>query len=116
WDSTSARATSGSSWWSFKKPSVPAIPAVKNAARVRNPIDAFILAKAEEKGLQPAPEADRRTLVRRAYFDLNGLPPSPEEVDRFVNDQSADAYEKLIDRLLASPRYGERWGRYWLDL
>ena len=106
----------GASWWSFKKPVRPAVPAVKDAAAVRNPIDAFILAKLEQKGLQPAPEADRRTLVRRAYFDLHGLPPTPEQVDEFVNDKSPDAYEKLIDRLLASPRYGERWGRYWLDL
>ena len=89
---------------------------MKNAAAVRNPIDAFILAKLEQKGLQPGSAGDRRTLVRRAYFDLHGLPPTPEQVEQFVNDQSPDAYEKLIDRLLASPRYGERWGRYWLDL
>ena len=99
-----------------RKPVRPAIPAVKDASWIRNPIDAFILAKLEAKGLRPAPAADRRTLARRAYFDLHGLPPTPEEVDQFVNDTSTDAYEKLIDRLLASPRYGERWGRYWLDL
>jgi cytochrome c553 len=104
------------SWWSFRKPVRPAVPAVKQGAWVSNPIDAFVLARLEENGLRPAPEADRRTLVRRAYFDLHGLPPTPEEVDRFVNDSSADAYARLIDRLLASPRYGERWGRYWLDL
>jgi hypothetical protein len=104
------------SWWAFRKPVRPPVPAVKETARVRNPIDAFILSKAEEHGLHFAPEADRRTLVRRAYFDLHGLPPTPEQVDEFVNDKSTDAYEKLIDRLLASPRYGERWGRHWLDL
>src|SRR5581483_2357923 len=106
----------GSSWWSFRKPVRPPVPAVKNASWVKNPVDAFILAKLEEKGFHPAAPADRRTLVRRAYFDLHGLPPTPEQVDEFVKDQSPDAYEKLIDRLLASPRYGERWGRYWLDL
>ena len=114
-ESTSA-ASNASSWWSFRKPVRPPVPAVKNASWVRNPIDAFILATLEQKGLRPAAPADRRTLVRRAYFDLHGLPPTPDQVDQFVNDQSADAYEKLVDRLLASPRYGERWGRYWLDL
>ena len=104
------------SWWSFRKPVRPPLPAVKNASWVRNPIDAFILAKLDQQGLTPAPPADRRTLVRRAYFDLHGLPPTSQEVDQFVNDKSDNAYEKLIDRLLASPRYGERWGRYWLDL
>ena len=108
---TSSTATTAASWWSFRKPVKPSPPAVKNAAWVRNPIDAFILAKTE-----PSPAADRRTLVRRATFDLHGLPPTPEQVDQFVNDTSPDAYEKLIERLLASPRYGERWGRYWLDL
>lgn len=104
------------SWWSLRKPVRPAVPAVKDASWTRNPIDAFILAKLDEKGLRPAAAADRRTLARRAYFDLHGLPPTPEEVDAFVNDTSQNAYEKLIDKLLASPRYGERWGRYWLDL
>ena len=112
----SSSATREPSWWSFRKPIKPAIPTVKNAAAARNPIDAFILAKIEQNGLAVAPQADRRTLVRRAYFDLHGLPPTPEQVEQFVNDQSTDAYEKLVDRLLESPRYGERWGRYWLDL
>ena len=115
WTSTAPK-TAAATWWSFKKPVRPAVPAVKDAARVRNPIDAFILAKLEEKKLHLAPEADRRTLARRAYFDLHGLPPTPEQVEEFVNDKSPDAYEKLVDRLLASPRYGERWGRHWLDL
>jgi cytochrome c553 len=116
WINAGARAGQASNpvsaWWSFRKPQRPAVPAGNSA----NPIDAFILAKLGEKGLRPAPEADRRTLVRRAFFDLHGLPPTPEETDEFVNDRSPDAYEKLIDRLLRSPRYGERWGRYWLDL
>jgi cytochrome c551/c552 len=116
WDTAAPAAAAAPSWWSFKKVSRPPVPEVKNAAWVRSPIDKFILAKLEEKGLQPAKETGRRTLVRRAYFDLHGLPPTPEQVDEFVHDQSPDAYEKLIDRLLASPRYGERWGRYWLDL
>jgi hypothetical protein len=121
WIDTGARweaapATAGASWWSFRKPVPPPVPAVKNPALARNPIDAFILTKLEQNGLRPAAQADRRTLVRRAYFDLHGLPPSPEQVEQFVNDQSSDAYEKLIEQLLASPRYGERWGRYWLDL
>jgi hypothetical protein len=116
WDSGAKAADAGPSWWSFKKVVRPAVPSVKSTAAVKNPIDAFILAKLEQKGLRPAPAADRLTLVRRAYFDLHGLPPTPEQVDQFVNDKAPDAYEKLIDRLLASPRYGERWGRYWLDL
>src|SRR5688572_18373554 len=103
-------------WWSFRKPVRPTVPTVKNAAAVRNPVDAFILAKLEQQGLTLSGPAEPRTLVRRAYFDLHGLPPTPEQVDQFANDASSDAYEKLIDRLLASPRYGERWGRYWLDL
>jgi hypothetical protein len=115
WESSSASGAAPA-WWSFRKPVRPPVPAVKNAAGVRNPIDAFILAKLERNGLHQAPQADRRTLVRRAYLDLHGLPPTPEQVEQFVNDQSSDAYEKLIERLLASPRYGERWGRYWLDL
>jgi mono/diheme cytochrome c family protein len=115
WTSSTPKAAAPS-WWSFKQPVRPAVPAVQDASRVRNPIDAFILAKLEEKKLHLAPEADRRTLARRAYFDLHGLPPTPEQIDEFVNDQSPDAYEKLVDRLLASPRYGERWGRQWLDL
>jgi hypothetical protein len=101
---------SAASWWSFKRPVRPASP------RAGNPIDAFVLTKLEQQGLRPAQAADRHTLVRRAYFDLHGLPPTPEQVDQFVNDTSPDAWRKLIGRLLESPRYGERWGRYWLDL
>jgi hypothetical protein len=103
-------------FWSFQPVKEAPVPAVHDAAWCRNPIDQFILARLEAEGLTPAPEADRRTLIRRATFDLHGLPPTPAEVDAFVNDRSTDAYEKLIDRLQASPRYGERWGRHWLDL
>ena len=83
---------------------------------MRNEIDHFVLCELEQRKLKPALEADRRTLIRRLYFDLVGLPPEPEAVESFVNDTSTDAYEKVIDGLLASPHYGERWGRYWLDL
>jgi hypothetical protein len=103
-------------FWAFRPPQPVAVPAVRAAARVRNPIDAFVLHGLESKGLALAPEADRLTLLRRACFDLTGLPPEPVEVEAFLTDPAADAYERLIDRLLASPRYGERWGRYWLDL
>jgi cytochrome c553 len=102
--------------WSYVKPVRPALPQVKDAAWPRNPIDNFILARLEREGLRPAPEAPKSTLLRRVYLDLIGLPPSPKEVDAFVADQSPDAYEKVVDRLLASPRYGERWARPWLDL
>lgn len=103
-------------FWAFRPPQPVDIPKVNNAKRNRNPIDAFIMQKLEEKGLALSPEADRLTLLRRAYFDLTGLPPAPAEVQAFLQDRAPDAYEKLIDRLLASRRYGERWGRYWLDL
>ena len=83
---------------------------------VRNPIDAFIAARLETAGLLPAPQAQRQTLVRRLHFDITGLPPSPEVVRAFLTDPGPDAYERLVDRLLASPHFGERWGRYWLDL
>ncbi len=103
-------------WWSLQPLARPAVPAVKDKKWVRSTIDAFILAKLEAKGLQPAAAADRRTLIRRVTYDLHGLPPTPAEVDAFVGDTAADAYEKALDRLLASPRYGERWGRFWLDV
>ncbi len=106
----------GSAHWSFQPVVHPAEPAVKNEAWVRNPIDRFILARLEKEGVAPSPEADRPTLIRRLSLDLLGLPPSPREVDDFVADPSPDAYEKLVDRLLESPHYGERWGRRWLDL
>jgi cytochrome c553 len=103
-------------WWSFQPIKNPLLPKVKDAAWCRTPIDRFILAKLEAKGLQPAPAADRRTLIRRATFDLIGLPPTPEEVRSFLTDKSPNAYEKVVDRLLVDPRYGERWGRHWLDV
>src|SRR5215472_12265275 len=103
-------------WWSFKKPVRPAIPQVKDSRWSKSPIDALVNAKLESKGLTPAPPADRKALIRRAYLDLVGLLPSPAEVDAFVKDPSPRAYEDLIDRLLASPHYGERWARLWLDV
>ncbi|MFN3653618.1 MAG: DUF1553 domain-containing protein [Armatimonadota bacterium] len=104
------------SHWSFQPMKDPAVPKVKNAAWVHSPIDAFILAKLEAKGLAPAPKADKRTLIRRVTFDLTGLPPTPAEIDAFLADTSPQALAKVVDRLLASPAYGERWGRHWLDV
>jgi hypothetical protein len=104
------------SFWSFQAPTDPPVPRVTDAAWTRTLIDRFVLAKLEANGLKPSPEADKRTLIRRVTYDLTGLPPTPDEVEAFEADASADAYEKLVDRLLASPRYGERWGRHWLDL
>ncbi len=106
----------GRKFWSFQPPKRHDPPAVDNAGWVQQPIDAFILAELEKHRLAPSPAADPRTLIRRAYFDLIGLPPTPEEVEEFARDVSADAYSRLVERLLASPHYGERWGRYWLDL
>ncbi len=103
-------------FWSFKPVVKPAVPPVPNPSWVRNPIDAFILAKLDENHRQPAPEADRDTLIRRVTYDLTGLPPTPEEIRAFRADKSSGAYEKLVDRLLASPHYGEHWGRHWLDV
>ncbi|MBM3738549.1 MAG: DUF1553 domain-containing protein [Acidobacteria bacterium] len=103
------------SWWSFRKPVRPAVP-VTSGNRPKNPIDAFIEAKLREKGLTAAPPADPRTLIRRVYFDLTGLPPAIDEVEAFEKDPSQAAYEKLVDRLLESPRYGERYGKHWLDV
>ncbi|MDA0207296.1 MAG: PSD1 and planctomycete cytochrome C domain-containing protein [Acidobacteria bacterium] len=115
WEQTSSEAVPSSGWWAFKKPVKASVPDV---AGTTNPIDAFLEAKMAKQGLKPVETADRRTLVRRATFDLTGLPPSYEEVQAFVDDQAGDdqAWGKLVDRLLASPRYGEKWGRHWLDL
>jgi hypothetical protein len=101
--------------WAFVAPVRPSLPAVKNAQWVRNPIDRFVLARLEAEGLTPSPEADRATLIRRLSSDLLGLPPTPEEVDAFVADNDPSAYEKLVDRLMASPHYGERMSLPWLD-
>ena len=103
-------------WWSWKPLAAPQPPQVRDAAWCRSPLDRFVLAKLESKGIAPAPEADRVALIRRATFDLTGLPPTPQEVADFVADAQPDAYERVLDRLLASPRYGEKWGRFWLDL
>ena len=104
--------------WAFQPITKPPVPTPKSHLKtwIQNPIDTFVLAKMEEKGLLPSPPADRWTLIRRAYFDLTGLPPSPEAVEKFLTDESSDAWAKVIDELLASPQYGERWGRYWLDV
>ena len=102
--------------WAFQRPAQPPVPKVKSAAWVRNPIDAFIAAERDKKGLAPVGEAERRVLLRRLSIDLIGLPPTPEEMKTFLADRSADAYEKAVDRLLADPRYGERWGRHWMDV
>src|SRR5207249_5620621 len=103
-------------FWSFRPVHRPSPPVVTGADWVRNPIDSFVLAKLEAAGLRPAAPADKNALVRRVYYDLLGLPPSPDEVAAFLADHSDTAYEKMIDRLLASPHYGEHWARHWLDL
>ena len=117
WPATAqtAAADQAKAWWSFQKPVRPPVPGLKSSW-IRTPIDAFVARKLAEEKLKPAPEADRRTLIRRAYFDLHGLAPTAEQIEKFVNDPDPNAYEKLIDELLASPRYGEKWGRHWLDL
>lgn len=102
--------------WSFIPPRRHALPQVNNRSWTRNGIDRFVLAKLEAQDLSPSPEADRYVLARRVYLDLAGVPPTTEEADRFVNDPSPDAYERMVDRVLGSPRYGERWARVWLDL
>jgi len=108
----------GAPHWAFQKPARPPLPKLSKplAAWSRNPVDAFLAARWQEKGLQPTAEADRRTLLRRLYIDLIGLPPMPADLDSFLSDRSPDAYEKVVDTLLASPRYGERWGRHWMDV
>src|SRR5262249_35259099 len=102
--------------WSFRPVSDPAVPRVAPGEWSHNPIDAFIKAKLDEKGLTPQPRAAKVALLRRATYDLTGLPPTPEQVDAFAKDLSPKAFEKVVDRLLASPQYGERWGRHWLDV
>ena len=108
---TTTDVRAGRDWWSLQPVERPVVPRL-----AKQPIDAFILAKLKRESMEPAPHADRRTLARRAYFDLTGLPPTPEQLEQFIGDSSPDAWPKLIDKLLASPRYGERWSRYWLDL
>lgn len=115
-DTTKPAAPASSKAWAYTTPQQPSAPIVKLKSWVRTPVDAFVLAKLEEKGLKPSPDADRATFIRRATLDTWGLIPTPEEVHAFVNDKSPDAYEKLADRLLSSPHYGERQARRWLDL
>ncbi|HEY3864426.1 MAG TPA: PSD1 and planctomycete cytochrome C domain-containing protein [Verrucomicrobiae bacterium] len=119
---SAAKGMAGAIWsrerrqhWAFQSIKRVAVPEVQDTNWVANPVDAFILAKLEQHDMKPNPPADRRTLIRRATYDLTGLPPTPEEVQAFLDDRSADAYQKVVDRLLASPQYGERWGRIWLD-
>jgi mono/diheme cytochrome c family protein len=103
-------------FWSFRPPTMPELPKVQNTSWPKTSIDRFVLAKMEAEKLTPVRPATRRELIRRATFDLTGLPPTPDEVEAFVKDDSANAFDKVVDRLLASPHYGERWGRYWLDV
>ncbi len=102
--------------WPYTPPTKPEPPSTRNSDWIRNPIDAFVLARLEREGLQPAPAVDRRTLARRLYLDLIGLPPSPDELSEYLAEEAPDAYERLVEKLLADKRYGERWGRHWLDL
>lgn len=106
----------GRDWWSLQPVRRPEIPGVKRTEWVKTPVDAFVLEKLEAAGWEPGPEADRRTLIRRVAYDLTGLPPTFEQVEAFVGDRSPDAYERVVDRLLASPQFGERWARHWLDV
>ncbi len=112
-EADAAFARDAAKHWAFRKPVKPAVP---KAAPGSNPVDAFLATRYAEKGLTPLPDADRRTLIRRAYLDLTGLPPSPEAVAAFVADKNPKAWDALIERLLASPQYGEQWGRHWLDI
>lgn len=116
WVLNSAAAPQGSNWWSLQPIERPANPEIASPREEANPIDRYIVSALKSKGLGPSPEADRRTLIRRLYFDLIGLPPEPEEVRRFLEDRDPKAYEHLVDRLLSSPHYGERWARHWLDV
>jgi hypothetical protein len=103
-------------YWAFEPVKRPGVPNVRQTEKVQNPVDAFLLARLEESGLSFSPPAAKRDLLRRVKFDLLGLPPTPEDVDEFLSDEAPEAYERLVDRLLASPHYGEHWGRYWLDV
>jgi hypothetical protein len=107
------RQAVNSQWWAFSKPRCPEVPKIPG---VKNPVDAFVSQRLKAIGLEPVVEADKLTLLRRACFDLHGLPPSPEQSKAFLNDTTPQAWERLIDSLLASPRYGEKWARHWLDL
>ena len=106
----------GEDWWSLQPIKRPTVPRMQDASWVQNAIDAFVLAKLQSNKLKPSSEADRRTLIRRLSYDLTGLPPSPAEVRAFLKDKAPNAYERVVARLLASPHYGERWARHWLDV
>ena len=114
-DTTAVSSTEVKTHWAFVPPKRPQVPKVKLKSWPRNPIDHFTLARLEQESLSPSPQADRATLLRRLSLDLIGLPPKPEEADAFLGDKSPNAYEKQVNRLLDSPHYGERWGRFWLD-
>ena len=117
WPEAAATPAKKSAHWAYNAPPRPTVPQVENPPhKIQNPIDAFVLARLQKEKITPSPAADRHTLIRRLSLDLLGLPPQPEEVREFVNDPRADAYERLVDRLLRSPHFGERWGRHWLDL
>ena len=116
WPSQTATANTGTEYWSFQPIKRPPIPAVTDRSWTANPIDAFVLARLESEGIAPSPRADRATLIKRLYLDLLGLPPAPADVNKFVGDPLPNAYERLVERVLASPHFGERWGRHWLDL
>ena len=116
WPKTVASPGPRSDHWAFQAIRRSTVPPVKNSSWVRNPIDNFILARLEKEGLEPSPEADRVTLIRRLKLDLLGLPPSPAEIDRFLADKRSDAYQKIVELFLESPHYGERWARHWLDV
>src|SRR5688572_3704121 len=111
-----AAVAQGGDWWAYRPLQRPAVPAVQKAQWVTNPIDAFVLAGLEARGFAPAPEADRHTLLRRVTYDLTGLPPTAAEIDAFVNDAAKDAYDKVVERLLASPQHGVKWAQHWLDV
>jgi uncharacterized protein DUF1553/uncharacterized protein DUF1549/cytochrome c/concanavalin A-like lectin/glucanase superfamily protein len=118
WTRIVAEQRAGLDWWSLQPLGMHAVPTVAGAppSWTQSPIDQWIYSRLQQEGLQPSPPADRRMLIRRLCFDLTGLPPAPEEIEAFISDQRADAYERLVDRLLSSPRYGEHWARHWLDV
>jgi hypothetical protein len=116
WSTVETAKAAGPSHWSFRPVTHPSPPAVRDRAWIRNPIDAFILARLDAEGIAPSPEASKATLIRRVSLDITGLPPTPQEIEAFLRDNRPDAYESLVDRLLDSPHYGEKWARYWLDL
>ena len=109
-------SNSETDYWAYQPVELPALPTVKNSDWIKNPIDAFILRRLEKANLSPATPARKQALIRRVYYDLTGLPPSPQAVENFLNTTDPQAYEKLIDQLLDSEQYGEKWGRHWLDL